>query len=270
MRKQIPILMSTPMVQAEKEGRKTMTRRTTGLDEINESPDIWTLNSMWDSDDGIKAVFDRREDLTVKEVTSFTCPYGKPGDILWVKEEHYRYGHWVPDGKTKTGRKKWKFVADKNTSLEIIGEDPYMVYYSDEPPYVYRKSRDKSNPGKNQWYKRLARFMPKKYARIWLEVTSIRVERVKSISFADAEDEGVKCLIVGQEIRYMNYMWRDDPAYIEYKSPTFANPIDSFRTLWQSINGADSWKANPWVWVVSFKILSTTGKPEGLEGEVAR
>jgi hypothetical protein len=47
--------------------------------------------------------------------------------------------------------------------------------------------------------------------------------------------------------------------------PDWRYPVTSFSSLWQSIHGKDSWDANPWVWVISFKVLSTTGKPQNLQ-----
>jgi hypothetical protein len=77
--------------------------------------------------------------------------------------------------------------------------------------------------------------MPKSAARIWLKVTDVKVERLRDISQEDAVAEGVKA------------------------SPPFA--IGYFKNLWESINGAASWNANPWVWVVEFEVVSKNGKP---------
>jgi hypothetical protein len=86
----------------------------------------------------------------------------------------------------------------------------------------FRKGMHHKDPHHVGWYKRLARFMPKAAARIWLEVTDIRVDRL-------------------QEIKH-------------YLKPKYGpSSIHSFETLWTKINGPESWKANPWVWVVSFK-----------------
>lgn len=81
--------------------------------------------------------------------------------------------------------------------------------------------------------------MPKAAARIWLKIESIAVERLQDITEQDAIAEG-----------------------IIHKSMN--DPKVEFQHLWQSINGPDSWAQNPWVWVVKFKVLSTTGKPTNL------
>lgn len=281
MKKEIPILMSTLMVQAILAGRKTITRREIKWPNVPDWHDCdYEANSVVRPKDGLwwphfnHKGFDGKVLQDIEGIVK--CPYGKPGDILYVREEHYHWGKWEQKGLTKTGRQKWEFFAEGSN-----------VLFADSAPATQHKSREAflrsckeyGEPDwKPSWFKRNARFLPKKYSRIWLEITDIRVERLKAISIGDAIDEGVEYWNVDQEAfkgtemlaDYKNYMWRDDPTYPEYHHPSFPNPIDSFRTLWQSINGADSWKANPWVWVVKFKVLSKTGKPAVLEKQVAR
>lgn len=96
-------------------------------------------------------------------------------------------------------------------------------------------------------------------------VEEVRVERLQDINPNDAGDEGVEYFNVDWEAfeggelvaDYTNYTWtakrENDPTYEDRHFPTFANPIDSYRSLWQSINGPESWKQNPWVWVIRFK-----------------
>ena len=82
--------------------------------------------------------------------------------------------------------------------------------------------------------------MPRWASRITLEVTGVRVERLNDISEADAYSEGVTI-----------------PSH--YKFASNGRPNDrnearvTFETLWESINGPESWPLNPWVWVVEFK-----------------
>lgn len=82
--------------------------------------------------------------------------------------------------------------------------------------------------------------MPKWASRIWLEITGVRVERLQSISDADLEREGIQ-------------------EYIDKGDDHDGTPRDTFRKLWE-ITGGD-WAANPWVWVIDFKTISTTGRP---------
>lgn len=223
--KQRPILFSVAMVQAILAGRKTQTRRT--------------IKSHLD-DRGLRWGPGGWEDWHGAAVK---CPYGQPGDILWVREEHYRFGHWVGNGKTKTGRQKWKFVPDTEE----------VRYFDDAPPH-FRVSRDKKFPHAPDWYKRLARFMPKHSCRIFLQVTDIRVERLQDITEDDAINEGVESFgYVPDQTLYRDYLRRHP------ESRGFNKAARSFQSLWKKINCQHSWEANPWVWVVCFE---KNDKPE--------
>lgn len=259
MIKEIPILFSTPMVQAILAGRKRMTRRLKGLEIVNESPNTWNHRryggmaigphtgykyQFWD--DTGRGYFD----------PGIISPYGKAGDILWVREEHYQYGYWTEKKgvKTNTGRQKWMFIS---LTDEILFDAPES----------YRKGRHHKDPHTAAWHKRLARFMPKSAARIWLEVTDIRVERLQDISEEDAKAEGLTCLSKDGGITYKYGIPDTDglPGVDNTGWPWQewrVSPSQAFKTLWEKINGPESWNANPWVWVVSFKVLSITGKPD--------
>jgi hypothetical protein len=97
--------------------------------------------------------------------------------------------------------------------------------------------------------------MPKSASRIWLMVEDIRVERVQEISEADAIAEGIEIIHWAEPTVAV---YRD---YLLKEKLGTTNPIKAFRTLWISINGEESWNANPWVWVVKFRVLSRTGRP---------
>jgi hypothetical protein len=86
-------------------------------------------------------------------------------------------------------------------------------------------------------------FMPRWASRITLIVTDVRVERLQDISAADAKAEGVEQDSDG---------WRD---YLMPHTQCCGNPIDSYRTLWDHINGAGAWDANPWVSAYTFKAM---------------
>jgi hypothetical protein len=74
------------------------------------------------------------------------------------------------------------------------------------------------------------------------------VERLQDISEADARAEGIEGL------NYHGQFWRDYSLSDSEAStnPMLESAIESYRTLWESINGAGSWSANQWVWVVEF------------------
>lgn len=188
-----PILFSAPMVRALLADRKTMTRRAIKKPEPTLFPD-WFASASWEPDFGLVV-----KDHEGKGRGTWTreCPYGKPGDILWVRETFA-----TDDGKT----------------------------------FWYRADGETYNHGL-PWKPSI--HMPRRAARIILQVKSVRVERLAPISELDAYDEGA------QE-------WA---AEIVRDGNKFPSVRHAFRALWESINGKDSWDANPWVWVVEFRRL---------------
>ena len=222
----IPILFSTLMVEAILDDRKTMTRRI-----VKPRP----------SNTGVAAFNDG-------EHPSMRCPYGKIGDVLWVREEHYMFGHWEHDNnpktKRKTNRQSWKFVAENSE-----------IRYNDNPPESFRKGRHHNDPLTNAWHKRLARFMPKTACRIFLQITDVRVERLNDITEQDAIAEGI-----------ISRCSATLPYILVYQKPNCPNYYylakEAFSSLWQSINGQDSWEENPFVWVISFQRIE---KPENFK-----
>jgi hypothetical protein len=145
-------------------------------------------------------------------------PYGRPGDHLWVKEVCWIWGQWARDGKTATGRDKWRFKA--------IGRQVRF----DKPERTAKRG------GCAGWVYRHTRFMPRWACRTILEVTGVRVERVRDITEEDAKAEGI-----------------DDLWLVQHQvGPPRKR---EFWYLWDSLNGPRGfgWDVNPWVWVISFK-----------------
>ena len=221
--KEIPMLYSSAMVNATLAGRKTQTRRTTNLKQFNECPDQWRYDGGTIEDepeDGLSPNTHWMERLKEGEPTEryepVTCHYGKPGDVIWVRESF-----------------NWDVYPDLRP-----------VYKADVPENM----AEFINKG-IKWKPSI--HMPKDAARIWLEVVEVRAERLNEISEEDACAEGVE----GGDL-WKDYKMGNDPEAMR-----FIEPSESFRSLWKSINGPDSWDENPWVWVVTFKVISTTGKP---------
>lgn len=245
MTKQIPILFSTDMVSSTVDCRKTQTRRTRGLKFMNYNPDDWQfewgepMNNIW--------TFTQKSTVneqSLRDKTFFQkqvkCPYGKPGDLLWVRETFYR-GYILDDNDCIPDN------AELNTWFFADTKDARPADMSDEHCF-HLWGADKS-----MWPSwKPSIHMPKEVARIWLEVVKVRVERVQDIGLDDSVNEGIESHFSSlfQEVRYRDY--RNNGG--EWRSPK-----SSFMSLWQSINGAESWDENPWVWVVEFKVLSTTG-----------
>lgn len=184
MRKFRPILFSTPMVQAILGGRKLQTRRVV--------KDKQTLACI---------------EAGIMKGIETLCPYGKIGDVLWVREAFSK----------------------------IRFEDDTIDYVFKADGDFYRKGMDDFEGWKPSIH------MPFEAARLFLQVTNIRVERLYDINNEDAIAEGVESNAFGN---YKDYCTK-------YKYPF--KPKASFLSLWQLINGMDSYTANPWVWVIEFK-----------------
>ncbi|MCS0629927.1 hypothetical protein NX786_11340 [Telluria mixta] len=151
-------------------------------------------------------------------------PYGRPGDRLWVRETFFAYGRWEKRYNEKKQRDEWRFV-----DMTLERSHSYL-YAADNPDVPVEKGRS-ATPG---WHTRPALFMPRAASRILLKVVSVRVERLQAISDHDAIAEGIE---------------RDAGNTTE----SFSCPVDSYRSLWEQINGIGSWNANPLIWVVEFR-----------------
>lgn len=220
--KERPILFSAPMVQAIMAGTKTQTRRA-----VKPQPDAEHGGEPYWFIGGYRA-------WRIREVTDvlrsgshneLSCPYGQPGDRLRVKEAAWMWCERRPNGLTKTGRQKWKYVPMRAAGIWYAADHRTK-------PTIDIVSPDTGNQW--GWRLKIGRFLPAWASRITLEVTGVRVERLLDISEADAREEGV---VPGK------YQGLERAAARAYSD------------LWEDINGPGSWSANPWVWCVSFKRL---------------
>jgi hypothetical protein len=110
----------------------------------------------------------------------------------------------------------------------------------------YRASGDLLDTGHCRWKPSI--HMPRRASRILLEVTDVRVERLQRITGYDAMAEGIEGVTNDLGPGATVTTFRD------YETDAWDRAAyQSFRSLWRSINGPDSWDADPWVWVVSFK-----------------
>jgi hypothetical protein len=210
-----PILFSAPMIRALLDGRKTQTRR---IAKLNDAGRVKLPGSPknWHPDDPNAAM---------------ACPYGQPGDRLWVRETFYCDDFEYPHGPRERLKSELYYRA---TDCLADGRTlPGFALESFVPPW------------------RPSIHMPRWASRITLEITDVRVERLNAISEADAIAEG---LIYRPAIEAWSASSSD--AW-----PTFRDPRRSFAGLWESINGQGSWDANPWVWAITFRRIDT--KSEG-------
>lgn len=230
-----PILFNTEMVRAIQDNRKTMTRRV-----IKPQPCcdnfIGTIISSTD-----KASEGNFAWAKVKDGVSHCCeakPHYKHGDILYVRETFYQYGEW----HTKEIRIDEDNIKSKHVFVPCGINKP--IYYHDTlPKDIEIKHGFKAGRG---YYKRPSIFMSKETARIFLKVTSVRVERLQDISVQDAKAEG-KPEFVGKPAKLITEHVRTKNAYIA----DFAGLWDS--TIKKSDLGLYGWDADPWVWVYKFE-----------------
>lgn len=189
-----PILFSGEMVRAILDGRKTQTRRVIKL----KTGDTFDEHALKGAIQEWRPMYDEVARKVVgKTAALIRCPYGQPGDRLWVRET-------FADEGCRQDRDDCYYRADGESDLQGGGWTPSI-------------------------------HMPRWASRITLEIVSVRVERLREISEADAKAEGCWYGKGGGEV---------DHAVL---------PENHFPTLWESINGPGSWGANPWVWVVEFK-----------------
>jgi hypothetical protein len=264
--KEIPKLFSTEMVKAKLDNRKTITRRLKGLEKINETPGYWRPTKAVHIDKKGQFLYEF-VNINTYEKVKVKCPYGKPGDLLWTRES-WRVHNWHhEDGKLQIG-----FLIGE-TEIEYEPDD-YDVFNrlweqscNDLEKAGYELQRDDDFEGDEDegWrYKNINTkdlrlrpciHMPKDVARLWDEVVSVCLERVQDISEEDAIAEGV---FEYEDGTYKNYF--SQKGLREQDGVECLLAKGSFQSLWCKINGLESWNANPWVWVIKFKVLSTTGK----------
>nr|EKX3318823.1 hypothetical protein [Klebsiella pneumoniae] len=192
------MIFNAEMVRALLDGRKTQTRRPikwkqTRFTEIGERED----GSKWPWSEDAKHACDFWH----------PCPFGAVGDRIWVREA-FRVHSRATDVATLVYK-----ASERNSWTEQTRRVPVAVCNKPATPEKWTPSLH----------------MPRWASRILLEITGVRVERLRSMIQDDARAEGV----------------------IAASGPMEAGL--AFRELWDSIYGEESWKANPWVWVIEFK-----------------
>ncbi len=230
--KEKPMLFSGPMVRAILDGSKTQTRRLVkSQPQPNGGAGLHPVAPYQNPHGAWAWVLAATGHSTGSDM--FLCPCGSVGDQLWVRETFYAYGRWITRYSEKKKRDEWHFI---DMTVEC---DRAYQYAADNPqlPWGYRGS---ILPG---WHKRPAIFMPRIASRIELEIKGVRVQRLQAISEMDAKAEGAPGYEEG-----IDPPSPDDQCEWSYQA--------SFRRLWESINGASSWTANPWCWVIEFERIT--------------
>ncbi|HDS7133352.1 TPA: hypothetical protein QH369_000084 [Klebsiella aerogenes] len=211
------MIFNGEMVRAILDGRKTQTRRimkvqpSDGFHPTHNGYDL-DLNAHWYT----PGVVDKngylqpaKKDVfgVADENEGYTCPFGAVGDRIWVRETWNKYGGLL------TYRADYDWIEDMKKEMSCHG------YYPKWSPSIH---------------------MPRWASRLTLEITGVRIERLRDLSEDDAKSEGITPpsggVLPGWEYRI------------------------NFRDLWMSIYGADNWEANPWVWAIEFKVASPGGE----------
>lgn len=204
--KERPILFSAPMIRAILDGSKTQTRRVC---KPAEEAALSAVVGPFDCPElGPGHFGDEEGDL------QFLCPYGQPGDRLWVRETFCQFPEDARDGN---GAQTYYRASQIEEQMPEVDR-------------VMAKNGVRWKPSIH---------MPRAASRILLEIVSVRVERLNDISEANARAEGAEPSIVGADLDHLKYR-------------------AGYQTLWETINGAGSWDANPWVWVISFRRIDAS------------
>lgn len=223
--KERPILFSGPMVRAILEGRKTQTRRV-----INPQPVHDPTSKMPWVDEGLTPSGAGRTGHSLRLID---CPYGRPGDRLWVRE---KFCQKLDDAGM--------FVYNTEGNL-----DPSCFWYAADGLQVvkgngdggtqYRKDGSEASP----W--RPSIHMPREACRMTLDIVNVRVERLQEIDVAGCRAEGIESLAIESH---------------EYALHTKNDWLLGFSQLWDKLNAKRGYAfdSNPWVWVIEFKRMEAS------------
>ncbi|WP_430930455.1 hypothetical protein [Pseudomonas aeruginosa] len=178
--------------------------------------------------------------LREREALSTRCPYGQPGDRLWVREtwgvisntwdESGNMVDWTPD-RPATPIRELPFGSGYYSGHAIYAADGPMEWAGDD---------DGGGEPRSAWKPSI--HMPRAISRILLEITAVRVERLQDISEEQALAEGVR----GEPCDHARQACSDIGCWGDTAKGAFG-------FLWEQLSGAGAWQANPWVWVVEFK-----------------
>lgn len=210
-----PILFNTEMVQAILDGRKTCTRRVVKLPKNMSGRPVG-----------------KSGDIGFMYLGGIKRPPYQQGDILYVRETWCRYGKLDDFDHVIDGTEKYYYLADG------ANPTPYNCFLVQRNGYDEYKDTPVWHPSIH---------MPKEAARIWLEVTDVRVERLQECGEGwciDIEKEGIAT--PQDAILYIS-----DDAFHDALRMEFQKTWDG--TIKKSDIERYGWNANPWVWVIEFE-----------------
>ncbi|ASP63357.1 hypothetical protein [Sinorhizobium meliloti] len=243
-----PILFSAPMVRALLAGRKTQTRRTLGQFDVFRLPD--------GSGAPVSCLHMEGEPLprvTIGRVVTERKLKAAVGDRLWVKESWWiatMYSYGTTPGGCEISPPPLAHRKRDPVHYDADGNPPNVGNRTYGPEGLRGGSFAAPDPYA-VWLKKPSIHMPRSASRLTLIVTDVRVEQLQDISEADAIAEGIERHHSG----WMPY----STAFYEADGVTPANyhldPRESYRSLWNRINGFGAWEANPWIACYSLRVI---------------
>ena len=225
--KEQPILMNSAMVRALLNGSKTQTRRI--------------VKKVGLAAPAPQSVIDGAATYAGGMVAH--CPYGQPGDRIWVRETWGVISHawdeacnlidWAPD-RPATAISEMPFGQGYYSGHVIYAADGAFEWSGDD---------DGDGDPRSAWHPSI--HMPRRASRILLEIVSVRVERLKDISDADIVAEGIDMEALAESQDRYDIVCKGSGASGR------ATERSAWRDLWESTGG--DWEANPWCWAITFK-----------------
>jgi hypothetical protein len=158
------------------------------------------------------------------------CPYGQPGDKLWVREQY---------SLTLRGQ------AEAPGFVRLLRYGPSLVEGDEiEVPPEHYAWFDEREHGKLHYMPRPSIFMPRWASRFILPLTIVRAERLQDITFDGIVAEGIDAAAIDRRIA------PDSPL-----RPVEALARDQFVSRWNALNAKRGypWSSNPWVWVLGWE-----------------
>jgi len=241
MLKERPILFSSVMVRALLDGSKSQTRRVVKLPRSmcdGSLAQAWP-DLLYGVTPGLHVPMADESQQRLRNPWQWPEP-----SRLWVRET-WRIGAWNEDD----GEIAVDYIADmysRREWLQVPEADGFEKYWIKCCLDCNKAGVRTDEEGKYHWAPGQSPcrinpsiFMPRWASRILLEITGVRVERLHDISEADAIAEGVSV----------------HPDHHGKPRGSIYSPVQAYRDLWESINGPGSWDANPWVWVIEFKVI---------------
>ncbi len=243
-----PIMFKGEMVRAILAGEKTQTRRP-----LKNAEGMHRIEC--DDDGNLEGVFGAHFDGAMMDFCRpLRCPYGLPGDRLWVRETWAHY-HTVNSIRRSDARSFAEvsdglagYRADGHDSIEDFRRHIHLVSGCDLEHVEIRNDRWQS-----------AMFMPRWASRLTLEILSVWVERIQSITIDDMNAEGIDLDGDGIGARAFD---RAEHAKIGGVSIPDTPERMGFAALWDSLYARTpkAWAANPWVWVVEFRRVEESAR----------